>query len=333
MTNFFSRKFNNPNLEHKKKFHKNLRTLDKKFISGEFKKLPLFVERVCVVCSKADFKFLFKALGCYDYCRCTNCGMVAMNPLPTSDNLHELYNSEEMSFNASGKKLSTTVSPAGRNDYKYILKFIQQGKLLDIGCGVGGFMKTAKKSFDVEGLEINSSHAKIGIRNDLKIHNTYSGEYMPTYKYDLVTMLQVIEHVESPRSVIEDAYRLLDKGGLFYIACPNFDSVSLGLFKEKHRHVSSFAHINMYNPEALKRQLRDVGFECLNLETYMLDITLHDLYYCYFLSSKFSHRFSNYNGFTYSLFTKLFRPFKNVIEQKYIRKEQGSYLRGIFRKV
>ncbi len=326
--------FKHPKLIHKKKFHKNLRILDKKFLNGDFKKFPLFNERPCIICgNKDDFDFLFKAVECYDYCKCNNCGMVLMNPLPSSENLHELYNTEEMSFNASGKKLSTRVSPSGRKDYEYILKFKQNGKLLDIGCGVGGFMKTVAHSFDVEGLEINTTHANIGNQNNLKIYNIYSSEYLPEYKYDLITMLQVIEHVESPRLVVEDAFRLLDKGGLFYVACPNFDSVSFRLFKEKHRHVSSFAHINLYNPETLRRQIEEVGFKCVNIETYMLDISLHDLYYYYLLPNKFSHRFSNYNAFTYSLFTKLFQPFKNKLEQKYLNINQGSYLRGIFKKV
>lgn len=326
--------FKHPKLIHKKKFHQNLRKLDKKFLDGYYNKFPLFNERVCVVCgNEENFNFLFKAVKCYDYCKCNNCRMVIMNPMPSSDNLHELYNSEEMSFNASGKKLSDKVSPAGRKDYEYILKFIQKGKLLDLGCGVGGFMMTALQSFEVEGLEINTSHANIGNKNNLKIHNIYSSKYLPEYKYDLITMLQVIEHVESPRSVIEDAYRLLKIGGLFYLACPNFDSVSFRLFKEKHRHVSSFAHINLYNPETLRRQIEEVGFECVNIETYMLDISLHDLYYYYLLPKKFSHRFSNYNAFTFSLFTKLFQPFKNKVEQNYLRKNQGSYLRGVFKKV
>ena len=145
-----------------------------------------------------------------------------MEPVPSPKNLDILYNSKEMSVNASGMQLGEKVKPIGKDDLNFILKHASGGKLLDIGCGVGGFVLQSNQFFESEGLEINQSHAEIGQKNGLKVHKAYSGDFEGKEVYDVVSLLQVIEHLYNPKNVIQDAHRLLKKDGKLYIACPEF---------------------------------------------------------------------------------------------------------------
>lgn len=324
--------FKNSSLGYRKILHRNFSALDKKILDKVSNGEQVWSNRNCLVCNNSNFQKVFIANDCYDYVRCNNCEMVQMEPIPNSSMLDELYNSEEISYNASGSEFSNIVKPIGIIDRIYILKSIQTGKHLDIGSGVGGFLKTMSSNFDSEGLEVNKIHSSIGINNGLKIHNMYSSQFAPTSKYDIITMLQVIEHLPDPKSVILDVKRLLKPGGLFYVACPNFESISFKLFGEKHRHVSTFGHLNLFSPKTLSEVICQEGFELLEAETYNADVKLHDLFYYYLLRRRFSHRYSGYNPFTYALFEFIGNPLYNFFENHYVKKKNmGSYNRAIFR--
>ncbi len=324
--------FKNSSLGYRKTLHKNFSALDKKILDRVAKGEQVWTNRNCVVCNNSNFQLVFLAKNCYRYVKCNICDMVQMEPVPNGKMLDELYNSDEISYNASGSELSDVIKPIGLHDKSFILRTIQGGSHLDIGCGVGGFLKSMLSNFVSEGLEVNSIHANIGTKSGLKIHNMYSSEFYPDEKYDLVTMLQVIEHLPNPKSVILDVKRLLKPGGFFYVACPNFNSISFRLFGKHHRHVSTFGHLNLFSPKSLIEIVCLEGFELVENETYNSDVKLHDLFYYYFLRSRFSHRYSGYNPFTFALFGLLGKPLSTFFENYYVKKRnKGSYNRAIFR--
>ena len=327
---FFRLFLYNKGLSHKKIFHKKLAILHDKFFSGELSNSKIFQKRCCVICGLNDFQFLFTTPANFDFMKCNICGMVIMNPIPTPECLDKLYNSEDMAFNLGGASIHEDVQPKGEDDLKFTTKYIDSGRLLDIGTGGGGFLLNARKCFICEGVEINSIHAEKAKNAGLTIHNIYSNDFDPSYKFDIVTMLQVIEHLPDPNTVIEDAYRLLKNEGYLYIACPNYESKSMEIFKEKHRHVSTFGHINLYSPKSLLRSIEKNGFNCVDITTYSSDIELHDLFYFYLKNKNFSHRMANYNPSFFQLFTLLYSPFRKKFDKKIISKNKGSYVRAIF---
>lgn len=324
--------FVNPNLKYREKLHQHFSVLDEKVSKRLKNNENIWSSRPCVVCVGSKFNSLFTTKGGYSYVRCSTCTMVQMEPIPNEFMLDELYNSEEISYNASGSKLSEIVKPIGTKDMDFIVQVMRGGHHLDIGCGVGGFLLTMSKDFKTEGLEVNTIHANIGSKNGLKIHNMYSSDFYPNHKFDLISMLQVIEHLPNPKIVIEDVKRLLKPGGFFYVACPNFTSVSFKLFGKYHRHVSTFGHLNLFSPDTLTSILGNAGFELVKQDTYNLDVKLHDLIYFYLRRKRFTHRYSGYNPFTYALFELVGNPIMSLIEKCFVKgKDMGSYNRAIFK--
>ena len=85
-------------------------------------------------------------------------------------------------------------------------------------------------------------------------------------KFDVVVNFEVIEHLFSPRDFLLNCHKLLKKGGLFIVTCPNgkgFDFVVLG---EKCNSMDH-EHLNYFNPGSLSLLLRRTGFEVLETLT------------------------------------------------------------------
>ncbi|NNM42762.1 MAG: 3-demethylubiquinone-9 3-O-methyltransferase [Chlamydiae bacterium] len=95
-------------------------------------------------------------------------------------------------------------------------------KVLDIGCG-GGLLTNylAKEGHQVSGIDLSTSSLEIGIKNDLSktVEYRQANAYALPYQngiFDVVTAMDVLEHVENPEKVISEASRVLSKDGLFF---------------------------------------------------------------------------------------------------------------------
>ncbi|HSX03830.1 MAG TPA: bifunctional 2-polyprenyl-6-hydroxyphenol methylase/3-demethylubiquinol 3-O-methyltransferase UbiG [Rhabdochlamydiaceae bacterium] len=101
-------------------------------------------------------------------------------------------------------------------------KFGRSCSILDIGCG-GGFLTNylAKKGHRVSGVDLSEKSLSIAKKSD----TTQSAEYFlasayelpfPEESFDVVSAMDLLEHVEKPELVIKEASRVLKKGGLFF---------------------------------------------------------------------------------------------------------------------
>ena len=111
-------------------------------------------------------------------------------------------------------------------------------KVLEIGSGYGMFVVVSIRDFgaDCFGVEPGSAGfadaSSIAYRV-LKLHGLDpsriimgTGEALPlrSESFDLVYSLNVLEHVQDPRSVIEEAVRILKPGGCMFFVVPNYGS-------------------------------------------------------------------------------------------------------------
>lgn len=113
--------------------------------------------------------------------------------------------------------------------------------LLDIGCDDNSFIDQFEYLQTI-GIDKNMGHY---IERDLNFEDN---------KFDYITMLAVIEHLEYPVDVIKECYRVLKKGGLLIITSP-FDNVLFDLihnrlytkeeFEDEGFHIQSFNKTSM----------------------------------------------------------------------------------------
>src|SRR4030081_1993512 len=106
-------------------------------------------------------------------------------------------------------------------------------RVLDIGSGVGSLVVACKRrglrAFGVEperigqGAKLNSIQiARRRLSEPVFVNSIGERLPFPDASFDVVMMNQVIEHVSDQRAVMREAARVVRRGGLIYVACPNY---------------------------------------------------------------------------------------------------------------
>ena len=145
-----------------------------------------------------------------------------------------------------------------------IRKIKAGGKLLEVGCARGDFLRVAKETFEVCGVEPNpeladSAAGVAPIYRDIIERTPWNG-------FDVVASFHVIEHVDSPRSFIAAAAQRLKPGGLLAIETPNIDSAPFKLLKSHWRQFIP-EHYFFFNPKTISRLLSDHGLAIHSMTT------------------------------------------------------------------
>lgn len=117
------------------------------------------------------------------------------------------------------------------DDILDILPRISSGRLLDIGCGRGEWMKhAAAKGLKVAGIDSDAEMAAVCAKQGMAVTTGDAFEVIPTIQdesFAAVTAFHVVEHfaVSRLRSLIQDFLRVLEPGGILILETPNPESL------------------------------------------------------------------------------------------------------------
>jgi SAM-dependent methyltransferase len=146
---------------------------------------------------------------------------------------------------------------------------VSSGSLLDIGCGSGFFLWEALKAgFSVKGVEFSDEAAAYG-REHFGLSITTGNIYdlsLVRQGYEVITLWQVLEHLDNPRQLLDMVYESLKPSGLLIISVPNISSVQALVFRHRWYHLEVPRHIYHYDPETLSQILIDAGFRVVDID-------------------------------------------------------------------
>lgn len=208
--------------------------------------------------------------------QCQNCGFVFVSPRPAAEELYALYSETYFHNNDSGVvgysdyiKDEVNIRKTARRRLQHLEQFIQPGKLLDVGCATGFFIDEAqKRGWSVEGLDVSSFGVEYARSHfDLNAHQgALTSLGLEAENYDLVTMWDVIEHVPDPTAYINEAARLLRRGGVISLATPDVDSLPARLAGRRWVGFKlSEEHVYYFSVKTLSQMLERAGFEVVNV--------------------------------------------------------------------
>lgn len=104
------------------------------------------------------------------------------------------------------------------------LPLAAEADILDIGCGDGLFFETLSRyGRTVEGLESNAELLSESTTAQYRIHvGPFDPTYAPGKRFDLIVMLDVLEHLPEPASAMRQIRDLLKPGGIVLVTVPAF---------------------------------------------------------------------------------------------------------------
>lgn len=159
--------------------------------------------------------------------RCARCGTLEVVPRPSPSELAALYGEDYYEGFMAGAGMvggNTEVSSVLRLRLTALERRLgKKGRLLDVGCGLGLFVKHAvDQGWEAAGLEMSEWAAREGSRQyGITIHHAeLANAPIEPRSLDVVHFNHVMEHVLDPVAEMTAAGNLLRAGGLLVVEVP-----------------------------------------------------------------------------------------------------------------
>lgn len=245
----------------------------------EKKQLFRFEQVVCNLCGGDDYKVFLESsdktsdreklfsttsqsVSGERIVRCHSCGLVYVNPRFNKEAILSQYKSgEEQTY----IKEAEARAAAFRRSLKGLRRYKKRGKLLDVGCAGGFFLKVAQDAgFNAIGVEPNKLLATWGEKHlGVKILPlSYEEAQFDSETFDIVTFWDVLEHLADPLSSLKKTNELLIDKGMLIVNYPDIDSVWARLFGRHWWFIVS-GHLYYFSRDTISEMLEKAGFEVL----------------------------------------------------------------------
>lgn len=180
------------------------------------------------------------ATGTFEYCRCEACGCLFIHPVPLHQ-LARIYPPDYYSYAIGKPSLTQRIKDwLDARMMRSLLAGIHGAQLaaLDIGGGAGQQL-TLLRNIDprITHTEIVDLDANAQAQAEAAGHRYFCGpieSFTTERRYDLILMLNIIEHVADPGRVLAAASQLLTPQGIVVIKTPNVDSLDARLFRHRN---------------------------------------------------------------------------------------------------
>lgn len=150
---------------------------------------------------------------------------------------------------------------------------LSKKKILDVGCGNGYFLSALKETgANCMGSEFSEKWRKwTAEKTGLPIYGDPL-ETFPERDFDIITLFDVIEHIESPVPFMASACKLLKPKSHILAYTPNFDSFSLKVMGKHSNNIGPNEHLALFSRPSLAYLGNLVGLKIIHTETRGLDI-------------------------------------------------------------
>ena len=255
----------------------------------------------CNICGCGELKFIqsieaikYDPERYFDLFQCPVCGLTFIYPMPDIGANNKIYFSDNYSPHDISlakpsavrrkfvNKLRELIFCRGNRShliyfvhklyntftYRSVPYYIPNGKILDIGCGLGYYLQMMKKmGWQEYGVELNQ-HAVQFAKENLGL-NVQKGRFedaeFPENHFDIITLWHSLEHSVDPKYVLQKAKKYLKPEGSLFLGIPNFNSADHLLFKKYWNGFEIPLHIYHFTPETIKYLLQRAGFDNIHV--------------------------------------------------------------------
>jgi 2-polyprenyl-3-methyl-5-hydroxy-6-metoxy-1,4-benzoquinol methylase len=218
----------------------------------------------CSLCGTVGLTHLFDKDG-YPVARCPECTLIQVDAELSRAELNQIYGAEyfteeEVLYDYVSERPARLESGARAADA--LARLVPGGRLLDIGCAAGFFLKPAARHYDVTGVELSQfasayARSEFGLR---VLTGDVADVNLDGEQFDVVTMWATIEHVSDPLRTVKAAAALTRPEGLFVLSTGD----ATGPLGRRNLHgwnlMTPPHHLFFFSPRTIDRILAQAGF-------------------------------------------------------------------------
>lgn len=225
--------------------------------------------RTCLICQSADHEIAFTEFG-IDILECRNCGHLfsTYQGDPHYDGFWGDHVPEGEQFYWSRAR--------ARMHHDFVERFVahSSGRLLDMGCGLGFFLKVIAPypnwlgyGCEVSSAAVRYARQTVGLRH-VQCAHLEDCSFQPG-AFDLITMWDVLDHILHPDPMLQRCHSLLRPDGTLFIRIPN---APLQLFRarmtkrlrgmqSRFAYLQARDHMHHYSARTIRVLLERNGFD------------------------------------------------------------------------
>lgn len=227
---------------------------------------------------------IFGSEGVWGFRRCADaaCGLMWLDPMPLPAETSKFYDryythaaqnepgvniqTQRRGWKPIARKLLSIALFWRPHVYQSDLAYLEgmpAGRLLEVGCGNGSFLRAAVDGgwaafgidFDAQAIaaaqRIPGVHAAVGDLLSMGFNDA---------EFDAIVMNNVIEHLPVPRRVFDECQRVLRPGGRLVMITPNAGSLGYGTYQQDWRGLEVPRHLHIFSPANLAAFARAAHF-------------------------------------------------------------------------
>jgi 2-polyprenyl-3-methyl-5-hydroxy-6-metoxy-1,4-benzoquinol methylase len=242
----------------------------------------------CLVCGST---LLSKELTCKDFVatgesfdlhRCNNCSFLFTNPRPRAIEIGLYYQSDRYVSHAGDKqnlsfmyKVYDVVRDYSiKQKLKLIKSYHPNGKLMDLGCGLGYFLNGVVKDKTFDALGVDVSTEAIDYVKQKFGYAVLGEDKLDTIEedsFDVITQWHVLEHVHLLNERMQQLKRMLKPNGTLFIAVPNSNSWDAKHYREFWDGYDVPRHLYHFNQKSFGLLMQKHGFEVIQTKPMIFD--------------------------------------------------------------
>ncbi len=225
----------------------------------------------CPACGQATVqRFLFSKNGC-GIVRCTECGLG--RALADGFDTRAYYTQDYFTGGrADGYANYRASESVLRQEFAKIVEFIRRfvpaGKLLELGCAYGFFLREARECFQVAGIELSEDAAAHARARGLNVIGGIADEatLQQLGRMDVIVLLDVVEHLPDPFETLRLCKDYLNPRGILVMTTGDFGALTARVAGRNWRLMTPPQHLWYFTAESMKRLSARLGMSLEHLD-------------------------------------------------------------------